>query len=89
MDDALGPLNLRPWELVEVTPADVEDMVRGYHRRERKTWEKMAWMVGHIIGVHPKKLLPRERRKSPEEIIEVLRIWSSMFGKEDPRDGQA
>lgn len=50
----------------------------GYNARRRIQLEDLAWTVGHIIGVHPSRLLSREQTE--EEAMAVVRAFSAMQG---------
>jgi hypothetical protein len=41
-----------------MTPRDVGDMAHGYAWRERRDWQRMAWIVASVIGPHVKRIPP-------------------------------
>jgi hypothetical protein len=53
----MGELALRPWEFWELTPAELSVMLDGYNRRERRAWERTAWLAANIMNVWTKRRL--------------------------------
>jgi hypothetical protein len=44
-----------PREFWRATAAELFYLARGARWRERRTWEKLAWLTGYVISPHVKK----------------------------------
>jgi len=44
-----------PREFWRSTPRDVSDMARGARWRNRREWERVAWLASYVIAPHTKR----------------------------------
>lgn len=51
-------------------------MMNGWAERRERTVEDQAWIVGQIIGVHPRRLL--RKPQTEEESMAVLEAFMMM-----------
>jgi hypothetical protein len=48
-------LAMRPEEFWRTTPAEMAALAEGYGRRERREWEKFAWLAANIMNCWTKR----------------------------------
>ena len=73
---AYGALALRPREFWDLTVAELSDLAAGHNFRDERQWERMAWVVSHLLNVSgktvktrvtPRKLLHRQTSAHDQE----------------------
>lgn len=87
-------LQLKPWELDELTPLEFEKMVKGYELKSRIEDSRKAFFVTLITNVQLRKqdhikvkdimkqLHPPTKYERRKEEIEFLREWEAQGGGE-------
>ena len=71
---AYGPLALKPWEFEKLTPAEFNQMVDGYRRRQETAEDTMAWALSLLLSpysktkIRPSMLLDRPSVAEREQV---------------------
>lgn len=54
----MGLLAMRPDEFWRSTPREISDLIRGARWRERRRWERTAWLAMQVMSPHTGRRTP-------------------------------
>jgi hypothetical protein len=82
---------MRPGEFWPMTPREIADMARGAKWRDRREWERAAWVVAHVMSPHTGKKTPSMKKLlaflGPDEDAVVDRATKATGPKDKTPEG--